>query len=152
MPKIDITALPFHHGSGYPAPHNKGFEARHQTALGDPYGITQFGVNLVRLEPGGQSSLRHWHVEQDEFLVVTEGALTLIDDDGETQLEPGDCCAFPANDGNGHHLVNKSQSDAAFVVVGTRTPTETGWYSDVDMKVTVDNGVFTFTRRDGSEV
>ncbi len=152
MPKIDISALPTRSGSGYPPPHDAGFEARHTTALGDPMGITQFGANLVRLEPGGQSSLRHWHVQQDEFLVVTEGQLTLIVDDGETLLTPGDCCAFPANDGNGHHIVNKSDADGAFVVIGTRTPTETGWYSDIDMKVAVADGRFTFTRRDGSEV
>ncbi|MEL7116748.1 MAG: cupin domain-containing protein [Pseudomonadota bacterium] len=152
MPKIDIGALPWRNGSSYPAPHDQGFETRHQVALGDPMGLTQFGANLVRLEPGGRSSLRHWHVEQDEFLVVTSGDLTLVDDDGETPLSPGDCCAFPANDGNGHHIVNQSDADGSFVVVGTRTPTETGWYSDVDMKVQVENGVFSFTKQDGTDI
>jgi len=152
MPKIDIDALPMRTGSSYPAPHDAGFDLRAQAALGDPAGLTQFGVNWVRLAPGGMSSLRHWHEVQDEFLVVTEGQLTLRDDTGETALRPGDCCAFPANDGNGHHIVNQSDADGAFVVVGTRTPTETGWYSDVDMKVVVENGVYTFTHRDGSEL
>lgn len=152
MPKIDISKLPTRAGSGYPAPHDEGFERRHTTALGDPSGLTQFGVNLVRLEPGARSSLRHWHEEQDEFLVVTEGQLTLVDDAGDTPLSPGDCCAFPKGDPNGHHIVNESKTAGAFVVVGTRTPTERGWYSDVDMKVVFENGTFTFTRQDGSEV
>ena len=152
MTKIDMESLPSRSGSGYPPPHNEGFEGRHQTALGDPYGLTQFGVNHVRLEPGARSSLRHWHEEQDEFLVVTEGTLTLVDDSGDTVLVPGDCCAFPKGKPNGHHIVNKSQDDGCFIVIGTRTPTEAGWYSDVDMKVVVDQGVFTFTRRDGSEI
>jgi uncharacterized cupin superfamily protein len=121
-------------------------------ALGDPVGLTQFGANLVRLEPGARSSLRHWHEEQDEFLVVTEGALVLVDDQGDTALAPGDCCAFPAGDANGHHIVNKSDAMGAFVVVGTRTPREVGWYSDVDMKVTSAAGKLTFTRRDGGPV
>jgi len=125
---------------------------RRQVALGDPSGLTQFGANLVTLGPGGQSSLRHWHEKQDEFLVVTQGVCTLIDDHGETELHPGDCAAFPAGDANGHHLVNRTDAEAAFVVVGTRTPTETGHYSDVDMRVTAENGKFAFTRRDGSAI
>ncbi len=152
MPKIDLKAIPSVTGSGYPGSYADGFEKRHQQRLGDPAGLTQFGVNLVRLEPGARSSLRHWHETQDEFLVVTEGALVLVDDNGEVALTPGDCCAFPAGDGNGHHIVNRSDADGAFVVVGTRTPTETAWYSDIDMKVTVADGKFNFTRKDGGAI
>lgn len=150
MPKIDIASLPVTTGSGYPKPHDAGFEKRAQTRLGDVSGLTQFGVNLVRLEPGGMSSLRHWHERQDEFLVVTEGALVLVDDTGDTLLEPGDCCAFPAGDENGHHIVNRSDSAGAFIVVGTRTVTERGWYSDVDMRVDVADGEFRFSKRNGA--
>ena len=111
---------------------------------------TQFGANIVTLAPGALSSLRHWHEQQDEILVVISGKLTLVDDTGDTRLLPGDVAAFPAGDENGHHLINKSDTDAKFFVVGTRTPTETGWYSDHDMKVTADQSGFHFTRRDGS--
>lgn len=152
MPKIDLPALPSRNGSGYPAPHNAEFETRHITALGDPAGLTQFGANLVRLEPGGRSSLRHWHEQQDEFMVVISGSLTLVDDHGETPLSPGDCCAFPAGDRNGHHIVNQSSEAGSFVVVGTRTRTEQAWYSDVDMKVTSQDGAMTFTRQDGTPI
>ena len=152
MPKIDIASLPSRSGSGYPAPHNEGFDSRRTTALGDPAGLTQFGVNLVTLDPGGQSSLRHWHETQDEFLVVTEGSLTLVDDQGATLLQPGDCCAFPAGDRNGHHIVNHSNAPGSFVVVGTRTKSERGWYSDIDMRVEFEDGQFNFTRKDGSPV
>ena len=150
MPKIDIAALPSKSGSGYPSPYDRQFDGRHQTRLGDAAGLTQFGVNLVRLDPGAMSSLRHWHERQDEFLVVTEGALTLRDNHGDTALLPGDCAAFPAGDANGHHIMNLSDAPGAFIVMGTRTATETGWYSDVDMKVVIENGQFNFTRRDGS--
>lgn len=152
MPKIDIASLPVKTGSGYPGHRAALMGDRSQVALGDPLGLTQFGVNLVTLRPDAQSSLRHWHEKQDEFLVVTQGVCTLIDDTGETELMPGDCAAFPAGDPNGHHLVNKTDQDAAFVVVGTRTETEVGYYSDEDMMVTFENGHFTFTRKDGSEL
>lgn len=150
MPKIDLGALDWQHGSSYPGGYARQIGDRSQKRLGDPYGLTQFGANLVRLGPGAMSSLRHWHEKQDEFLVVIEGKLILVDDQGETALVPGDCCAFPAGDANGHHIVNRSDRDGAFVVVGTRTASETGWYSDVDMMVSVQDGQMKFTRRDGS--
>ena len=150
MPKIDIASLPVKTGSGYPGARAALMNGRSQVSLGDPSGLTQFGANLVTLAPGALSSLRHWHEKQDEFLVVTAGVCTLVDDHGETELRPGDCAAFPAGDANGHHLINKSDADASFVVVGTRTPTEVGYYSDEDMMVTFEGETFTFTRKDGS--
>lgn len=150
MPKIDLSAIPARTGSSYPAQYQAQMEGRSQKRLGDAAGLTQFGVNHVRLAPGALSSLRHWHEQQDEFLIVTKGNLVLIDDTGETALLVGDCCAFPAGDANGHHIANKSEHDSEFVVVGTRTAKETGWYSDIDMKVEVADGQMAFLRKDGS--
>ncbi len=150
MPKIDIASVPIRTGSSYPGKLADQMAGRSQQGLGDAGGLTQFGANLVRLVPKSASSLRHWHEKQDEFLIVTQGALTLIDDNGETPLQVGDCCAFPAGDANGHHIVNLSDQVGAFLVVGTRTATETGWYSDMDMMVTATDGKMNFTRKDGS--
>ncbi|WP_317133905.1 cupin domain-containing protein [Tropicibacter oceani] len=149
MPKIDLNEVPVTTGSSYPKPYDQMFAGRRQLRLGQASGLTQFGANLVRLAPGAMSSLRHWHEQQDEFLMVTEGVLTLVDDKGDTEMRPGDCAAFPAGDPNGHHMVNRSDSIGAFLVVGTHTPTETGWYSDIDMKVESQGGNFHFTRKDG---
>jgi len=146
MPKIDIDSLPVETGSGYPGHRAALMDGRSQVRLGDVSGLTQFGVNLVQLEPGARSSLRHWHEEQDEFLVVTEGVCTLIDDHGETTLNPGDCAA------NGHMLQNRHDAPAAFVVVGTRTKTERGYYSDEDMMVTLNQGEMRFSKKDGSDL
>ncbi|KMK66022.1 cupin domain-containing protein [Puniceibacterium sp. IMCC21224] len=150
MPKIDLSTLSRSTGSSYPASHDAAMVGRSSLRIGDAAGLTQFGVNLVRLEPGALSSLRHWHEQQDEFLMVTDGALTLIEDNGETLLQRGDCAAFPAGVANGHHLINRSAAPASFLVIGTRTSQEVAWYSDLDMKVTVQDRVMTYTRRDGS--
>ena len=82
--------------------------------------------------------------------MVTDGELVLIEDDGETVLHAGDCMAWPAGVENGHQLVNRSDADATFLVVGTRTEEEVGYYSDVDMMVTQKDGVMRFTKRDGT--
>ncbi|WP_372573244.1 cupin domain-containing protein [Ruegeria jejuensis] len=150
MPKLDLTQIEWQTGSGYPGKLARNGEGRSSQRLGDAGGLTQYGVNLVRLEPGAASSLRHYHMEQDEFVMVTEGVCTLIDDMGKHAMLPGDCATFPAGDANGHHLVNTSDAPAAFLVVGTRTPTETGYYSDIDMMVKIDQNGTSFTRKDGS--
>ncbi len=150
MPKIDLTTLPVKTGSSYPGTLANSMNGRSQIAVGKAAGLTQFGANIVVLAPGALSSLRHWHENQDEILAVLSGDLTLVDDTGETPLAAGDVAAFPAGDANGHHIINKSDSDGTFFVVGTHTPTETAWYSDIDMMVKADESGFHFTKKDGS--
>ena len=150
MPKVDLNAVPVKTGSIYPAPYDAEIAGRSSLRVGDAGGLTQFGANIVILAPGAKSSLRHWHEEQDEFVVMLEGECTLVEDDGETLMRPGDCATFKAGDANGHHFVNQTDAEARFLVVGTRTPTETAHYSDLDMMVKVDANGFEFTRKDGS--
>ncbi len=150
MPVIDIDALEPRAGSNYPPPLDREVAGRSSIRLGDAGGLTQFGANLVILAPGAKSSLRHWHENQDEFVMVTQGTCTLIDDQGAHEMRPGDCAAFPAGDPNGHHLINRTDHEARFLVIGTRTPAETAWYSDHDLKVTADKDGYQFTRKDGS--
>lgn len=150
MPKLDLSQIAITGGSSYPGRLSALMDGRHWQELGDAGGLTQFGVNLVTLDPGGSSALRHYHMEQDEFVMVTQGTCTLVEDDGETQMLPGDCATFAAGVANRHHLVNRTDAPAAFLVVGTRTVTETVYYSDIDMKVSDDADGFAFTRKDGS--
>jgi uncharacterized cupin superfamily protein len=150
MPKIDLSQLTARTGSIYPAPHDAEMEGRSSLRVGDAGGLTQFGANVVILAPGAKSSLRHWHEQQDEFVMVTQGTCTLVDDHGETPMTVGDCATFKAGDPNGHCFINKTDDEARFLVIGTRTETETGWYSDIDLKISVDATGFTFTRKDGT--
>ena len=151
MPKLDLSKIEARGGSGYPGKLADPVKGRSAQRVGKEGGLTQFGANIIHLEPGAQSSLRHYHMEQDEFVMITSGTCTLVDDDGEHEMMPGDCAAFPAGDTNGHHFINKTNEHASFLVVGTRTETETGYYSDIDMMVKVTNNeTFDFTRKDGS--
>lgn len=150
MPKIDLPNIPIQTGSGYPEQFREEMQGRSSQRVGDSGGITQFGANITILQPGAKSSLRHWHEEQDEFMMVIAGTCTLVDELGETELTAGECAAFPAGDANGHCVVNNSSSEARFLIIGSRTATETAWYSDIDMKVTVQDGTYDFTHKDGS--
>jgi uncharacterized cupin superfamily protein len=150
MAKINLASLPVKTGSIYPAPYDALVAGRSSLRLGDAGGLTQFGVNLVTLAPGGLSSMRHWHLAEDEFVMVTEGQCTMVTDAGETEMGPGDCAAFPAGRPDGHHFINRTDKPARFLVVGSKAPREVATYSDEDLMVTVEAGRATFTHKDGT--
>jgi uncharacterized cupin superfamily protein len=151
MPVIDKARIPVRTGSIYPSPYAEMMAGRSSLRLGDAGGLTQFGVNLVTLEPGALSSLRHWHMAEDEFVLVTEGECTLVQDAGETLMWAGDCAAFPAGVPDGHHFINRSGAVARFLVIGSKATREVATYSDVDLKVEVEAGKARFTYKDGSD-
>ena len=148
MPKIDLSAVSKRKGSGYPAPFAAPCAERVRQRLGDAGGLTDFGVNLTRLPPGGWSSQRHWHSHEDEFVYVIEGELKLVEDEGAVILKAGDCAAFPHGTGNGHHLINESSVDAVYLEVGSRKPDDVTVCSDVDMMSSNADG--RFVHKDGS--
>ena len=74
---LDPMSLPPRLGSIYPAPFGDKLVGREKRALGDALQLTQFGVNLVTLAPGAWSSQRHWHANEDEFIYVLQGEVTL---------------------------------------------------------------------------
>jgi uncharacterized cupin superfamily protein len=132
--KIDVNAARYVKGSRYPAPFDEPCKARSRRQLGDAAGLTQFGVNLLRLPAGTWSSQRHWHTAEDEFVFVLEGEVILVTDAGEEILRAGDCAGFRAGDPNGHHLQNRSDRDALILEVGTRNPMEDeAFYPDIDL-------------------
>ncbi len=153
MPKIDQTTIKPRTGSIYPPPYDAYVAGRSSLRLGDAGGLTQFGANLVTLQPGAKSSLRHWHRHEDEFVMVTQGACTLVQDAGPVIMRAGDCAAFPAGDPDGHQFVNHTDEEARFLVIGTRAPREVATYSDVDLMVELDpgeHGGARFTTKDGT--
>lgn len=148
---FDPLSVPESNASGYPSPYREAAAKRWNRRLGDHAGLTHFGVNLTRIEPGGQSSQRHWHREQDEFVHVLEGEAVLVTDAGEEVLRAGMCAGFPAGRANGHQFLNRSDRDVLLLVVGDRTPTEEANYPDIDMHgVAGPDGRMRFTRKDGS--
>ena len=143
------TDLPVHVGTDYPAPYDIPCRIRRRHRLGDAFGLTQFGVNLLELPPGAWSSQRHWHERQDELAYVLEGEVVLVTDEGETILTQGMTAGFRAGTGNGHHLVNRSDRAARVIEVGTRTVEEVAHYPDIAMMVREDAEGWGYFTADG---
>ena len=136
--------------SNYPEPFAAQVAGRQKRPLGDLFGLTNFGVNLTRLLPGGMSALRHSHTKQDEFAYILQGRPTLYTDEGPTKLAPGMCAGFKARSGNGHHLINETEEDVLYLEVGDRTPGDEGSYPDDDLKALMVDGKWKFVHKDGS--
>lgn len=147
MPKVDVAAVPAVQGCPYPQPFDAPCADRIRRRLGDAGGLSDFGVNLMTLPPGGWSSQRHWHSHEDEFVYVLEGELTLVEDGGETILRAGDCAAFAKATGDGHHMINKSSTTAVYLEVGSRNLDDLTTCADIDMMSANADG--RFTRKNG---
>lgn len=132
-----------------PEPFASRMTGREKRPLGDPFGLTAFGVNLTRLRPGGQSALLHRHTRQDELVFVLEGEPTLVTDSGEVALRPGMCAGFRAG-GPAHHLVNRSGADVVYLEIGDRGPGDEVNYPEDDLRAVLGaEGKWRFVHRDG---
>jgi uncharacterized cupin superfamily protein len=131
--------------SGYPDPFREGQRKRYNRRLGEHAGLKNYGVNLIRVLPGGQSSARHAHSKQDEFVYV------LVTDAGRETVGQGTCIGFPAGTGDSHHFLNLTQKDAVFLVIGDRTAGDEVTYPDIDLELKAGpDGVRGFHRKDGT--
>ncbi len=148
--RIDAADLPPVVGTLYPSPYDVPCRARERSKLGDAAGLTQFGVNLLRLPPGAWSSQRHWHTHSDEFVYVLSGEVVLATNAGEETLRAGDAAGFVAGDEDGHHLMNRSDTDALVLEIGTRVDGDAATYPDIDLLMPADARPAVYTRRDGT--
>ena len=135
--------------SNYPEPFFSRMAKREKRPLGDLFGLKNFGVNLTKLLPGGESALVHRHSKQDEFVYVLEGEPTLITETEEVRLSPGMCAGFPAQ-GIAHQLVNRTGKDVIYLEIGDRTSGDEGSYPKDDLQAALDaDGHWRFIHKDG---
>ena len=136
--------------SNYPEPFYSRMTKRQKRPLGDPFGLSNFGVNLTRIAPGGASALRHAHTKQDEFVYIIEGRPTLVTDAGRTALKPGMCAGFKGGTGDAHHLVNETAEDVVYLEIGDQTPGDSATYPDDDIAAVAVEGGWRFAHKDGT--
>ena len=147
---IDLNAVPPKTGSSYPKVFQAKVKGRIKQKVGDAAGLKNFGVNWVTLEPGSVSALRHWHEQQDEFVYIVAGELTLVTEEGESILSAGMMAGLPAGDANGHHLVNHSEQPATYLEIGDRTFPDKVHYPDEDLQgIAEDDGIWQFQHKTG---
>ena len=134
----------------YPEPFASRMKGREKRALGDVFGLVNFGVNLTCLLPGAGSALRHAHAKQDEFIYILKGQPVLLTNAGETQLSPGMCAGFKAGTGNAHQLINRTQEEVTYLEIGDRSAGDSVIYPDDDLQAMLVEGEWKFSHKDGS--
>ncbi len=144
------TVTPETGPSSYPAPCTLPAGRMRWWPIPDAGGLTQFGAATEELAPGAQSGQRHWREAADEFLYVLAGEVTVVENDGEHVLAPGDAACWPAGTANGHCLINRSDRPATYLIVGTRAPDDICNYPDIDLQYIRRDGRRGQYRKDGT--
>lgn len=149
--RIEVARIAPVLGTFYPPPFDALCRTRERQKLGDAAGLTQFGVNLLRLPPGAWSSQRHWHSLEEEFVYVLSGEVTLVSEGAEELLIAGDAAGFRAGDPNGHCLQNRSNAEVLLLEIGTRNEAgDETTYPDIDLKAPPNEQPAMYTHRDGT--
>ena len=135
---------------GYIGPFALRVAGRRRKALGDFFGLENFGVNLTYLDPGSESSLLHTHSRQDELIYVLEGEPSLVMASSEICLKPGMCAGFPKS-GEAHHLINRTSEVVVLLEIGDRPPGDEVDYPEDDIMIGYDEeNRFHYLHKDGS--
>jgi uncharacterized cupin superfamily protein len=149
-PALDPLAVDPVSRTGYPEPYRSRVMPREKRELGEQLGLKKIGVNRTTLPPGKESSMRHWHTREEEFIFVLEGEVVLRTDGGEQLLKAGACAGFAAGANDGHQLINRSDRPAVYLEISNRDADDHVYYSDpdVDLMATPQG----MKRRDGSPI
>jgi uncharacterized cupin superfamily protein len=150
-PALDPATVEPRTASGYPEPYRSRCLPREKRPLGSALGLTRIGINLTTLPPGKESSMRHWHTLEEEFVYVVSGEVVLVTDAGEQTLVAGMCAGFTAGSGDGHQLVYRGSQPAVYLEISNREPGDTAHYPDVDLMFHGVDAAVKFTRKDGSK-
>jgi uncharacterized cupin superfamily protein len=151
-PALDPQTLEPVSRCGYPEPYRSRVMPRSKRQLGDALGLTRIGINQTTLPPGKESSMRHWHTHEDEFVYVLAGEVVLRTGTGEQVLRAGMCAGFPAGAEDGHQLINRSAANAVYLEVSNRDSADSAYYPDpdVDLMWNPPHARGRMTRRDGT--
>jgi uncharacterized cupin superfamily protein len=112
-------------------------------------GLSQFGAYVQTLHPGARSSNNHWHENEDEFLYVLSGEVTVTEGAESQVLRAGDAACWPAGAPIAHHVSNRSSEPCSYVIVGTRVKQDVCHYPDSGQTLHRDGNDWRLLEADG---
>ncbi len=107
----------------------EGFRAR-RARIGRQLGSEKLGLSYWELPPGQAAYPYHWHLTEEELLVVTRGTPSLRTPDGWRELDEGEVVAFPRGEEGGHQLVNRTDATVRFLAFSTQPGPDIVMYPD----------------------
>ena len=96
-------------------------------SLGDVTGLSGFGVHLIEVAPGHESTEYHRHYHEDECTYVLSGSGRVTIGDEDHPIGPGDFIAYPKG-GAAHTMLATGDEPLRCIVVGERRDHDVGDY------------------------
>lgn len=90
--------------------------------LGRQVGSEKLGLSLWELPPGEAAYPYHFHLAEEEILVVLEGRPSLRTPEGWREMEPGEVVCFLVGEQGAHQLVNRSEESVRFLAFSNQQP------------------------------
>jgi uncharacterized cupin superfamily protein len=90
--------------------------------IGRQVGTEKVGVSLFELPPGQAAYPYHWHVAEEELIVVLTGSPSLRTPAGWRELEPGEVLGFQVGEQGAHQLVNRTSETIRFLAFSNQQP------------------------------
>lgn len=113
-----------------------GMRYQHLSSFG---GGTQISISNEVLPPGKQANQAHYHLLEEEHLLVLEGALTLRLGERTHLMQAGDYVCFPAGQKVGHSIFNHTDAPCRYLIIGNPNPHDVAVHTDtgrVSVKLT----------------
>ena len=112
---------------------------RHGRSLGDAKGLTQIGAHLVRVEPGRETTVYHYHEDQEELVYILEGRARLEIAEETVEVGAGDFVGFPVG-GPAHLMTNVSDRDLVYLMIGERRRRDVTVYPRLGQRMIKEDG------------
>jgi uncharacterized cupin superfamily protein len=107
--------------------------------IGRQLGTERIGASLWELPAGEAAYPDHYHLAEEELLVVLVGRPSLRTPEGWRDLDEGEAIGFPVGEHGAHQIVNRTTEPVRFLAVSNQQP---------DIVVRPDSGMLgAFERR-----
>jgi uncharacterized cupin superfamily protein len=90
--------------------------------IGRQVGSKKVGASLWELPEGQAAYPYHWHVAEEELLIVLDGTPSLRTPDGWRELGEGEVLSFPCGEAGAHQIVNRTEKPVRFLAVSNQQP------------------------------
>jgi uncharacterized cupin superfamily protein len=98
--------------------------------IGRQAGSERIGASLFAVPPGEAAYPYHWHLAEEEMVVILEGTPLLRTPDGERRMEQGEVAPFLRGEGGAHQIINDTDSEVRFLAVSTQGEPDIVMYPD----------------------
>jgi uncharacterized cupin superfamily protein len=94
----------------------KGFRTR-RAMLGKQADAKRLGASLFEIEPGSAAFPLHYHLGNEEMLIVISGAPTLRTAEGERELREGEIVSLPVGREGAHQVINRTDGPVRILML-----------------------------------